>query len=79
MSTDGRSKLVRPSVAKQNAAADAAKLTAEDEHRLLIRMRKTSHKALKTAAFERDISIKSLVLTLARDAGIPVDPADIKG
>jgi hypothetical protein len=70
--------LLRPSTAKDAAVREASKLERE-EHRLLLRLTKENYIALRVAASQRAISIKRLVLTLAADAGIAVDPDDGRG
>jgi predicted DNA-binding ribbon-helix-helix protein len=65
---------IRPS----DLVAEAAKLERESEHRLLVRLSKSSWRSLKVAAAERNTTIKNLLLSLARDAGIKINPADLR-
>jgi hypothetical protein len=69
-------KLTRPSARKAASERAAEKLEA-GERRFLIRMTDRSYRAIRNAAFARDLPMKGLLLGLARDSGIEIDPQDL--
>lgn len=69
----------RPSVVKEEARREAAKIAGDaEEHRYLIRMTERTEWALKQAAAQRRMSVKYMLLKLAQESGVDVDPADLR-
>lgn len=67
---------MRPSTNKKASAA-LAKLQRGEDERLVMKVSQRTRWGVKAAASAQRMTVKAFLLTLARDAGVDVDPADL--
>ena len=67
---------MRPSSSKQ-AARVLEKLERGEDERLVVKVSQRTRWGVKAAASARRMTVKAFLLTLAKQAGADVDPADL--
>lgn len=67
---------MRPSSNKQAERA-LAKLQRGEDERLVVKVTERTRWGVKAAASSRRMTVKAFLLTLAKEAGADIDPADL--